>query len=339
MLYKVLLLVALVSIFSIACSEEDNPAVIENTSPFFLPINSLTVYEGEVLNEVLAVLDEDGDSVVFEILQNPGFLSLGDSWQSSDTTFSRLIVTPEISDAGVYSAVILASDSHGGSDTLDLKLSVIEVPVPTTPSQYLPVQEDVTWIYKATFDESVYIPYSPWFEYPSGLLSSSLTHGWGLWDAGYVSFTISINGILETSESDTTWDISLDEDATMFFFFQPTLDSCRFRFEATETRATLDLIAVMQGDPPRWRIAREFARVAEEDLASTTQVSVTAGEFTCVESDVILRGDGLYVASGEYPIHLWLAAGVGVVKAVGYDKDQNELYTVELQRVLYKRRP
>ncbi|MFH0883230.1 MAG: hypothetical protein V2A56_09620 [bacterium] len=322
--------IALLLTLFFACGEEEKTTGPSNTDPVLSPIGTLSLTAGDLLQVDLVAYDADGDSLSFSIPEDPGFLSITGFTQANDTAYATLLVEPP--DSGTFTATVAVSDGQGGTDSEQLTIDVEEEPVspPVSLSDYFPVSAGASWRYSVSFAEDVQVPYSPWFDYPEFLLSTSFTHGMGPWDAGQIEMTITANDIYQTTLEDTTWDMQLDENAMNFYFYQTFFDSLRYRLTIDDEAATLDLIGVMQMDPPRWRIARHLAVLSNEDLTDQQSITVPAGNYTCVKSDVIVHGDGTYVPSGQYPIETFLAPHIGIVKAIGYDKDDNVLYTLEL---------
>jgi len=205
----------------------------------------------------------------------------------------------------------------------------------TAPSidVYFPIAKGAKWEYRVDFPQNCNVPYSPWFEYPEAMLGTSITHGMGSWNAGQIDFEMLINDIYETSSNSSTWDISLSELGLKFYFYRTDTNAtqCRLHLTIENGNANLDLIAVLPIGDPNWVIARSLARVNSEDLNQTFDVSVPSGEYkNCVKSVVNIYGDGTYVPSGTYPMEIYLAPNVGVVKAVGKDRNGTILYTLEL---------
>jgi hypothetical protein len=198
---------------------------------------------------------------------------------------------------------------------------------PTAVDDYFHLAEGAKWEYRVNFSQNCNVPYSPWFEYPEGILSTSLTHGMGSWNAGQIDFEILINDIYEKSSNSSTWDISLNDLGKKFYFYGTFYDSTRLRLNIESGNAKFDLIGVMSGAPPRMRIARALARLTDEDLSQKFNISVPAGEFkNCVKTVV-----NVYY-NGTYPIETYLAPNVGIVKAIGKNKDDGTLYTLELSK-------
>ena len=196
---------------------------------------------------------------------------------------------------------------------------------------YFPLAKGVQWEYRVNFSQKVSVPYNPWFEYPQGLLGTTFTNGMGSWDKGQIDFKIMVNDVYKEETNTITWDINLDESGQQFFFYGTFFDSLRLRLHIENETAKLDLIGVMSGSSPRWRIARALVRLSSEDLSTQYDCSVPAGDYSnCVKSTVKIYGDGNYVPSGTYPIEIYLAPQVGIVKFIGKGSDGTILYTMEL---------
>jgi hypothetical protein len=313
---KVNLLLTIVALILFFCTCEKN----ENTDPVLSSISDQSIIAGQTTNVELSATDEDGNSLSFAIQTDPGFLSITGFSQTGNTATATLVIAPGTDIEGSYNATIQVDDGEGGTDS---KSFIIEVTKPSLNS-YFPIENGTKWKYTVDFPQDCDIMYSPWFEYPEGLLSTTITHGYGSWVAGQISYEILVNDIYETTSNSTTWDITLDETGLTFYFFQTNAaeTECRLRLNFENEDADLDLIAVLPIGDPSWIIARNFAFLSMDDLAQQYDISVPAGEFkNCVKS---------VVTFGSWPIETYLAPNVGIVKAIGKDSNETTLYTLEL---------
>jgi len=198
-------------------------------------------------------------------------------------------------------------------------------------NSYFPIEEGVKWTYRVDFPKNCSLPYMPWFIYPEGLISTSMTHGMGSWNEGQINFEILVNEVFEIKSDSTTWNISLSSPGNSFYFYISSFNSNRLQLIISNEKADLNIIGEMDMDPPRWQIARALARLTSEDLSEKFNISVPAGDYSnCVKSIVNINGDGTHVYSGTYPIEIYLAPNVGIAKAIGKDRDGTVLYTLEL---------
>jgi hypothetical protein len=326
-----LIIIAMITLSFSCGKKESGPTGPENTAPVLSIIDNQTVTAGQTKDIALSATDLDSDLLSFSIPTNPGFLSITGLSQVEDTATATLVIAPEETITGTFNATVQVSDGEGGVDSKNFSIDVAE----STPSidVYFPIAKGAKWEYRVDFPQNCNVPYSPWFEYPEGMLGTSITHGMGSWNAGQIDFEMLINDIYETSSNSSTWDISLSELGLKFYFYRTDTDAtqCRLRLTIENGNANLDLIAVLPIGDPNWVIARSLARVNSEDLNQTFDVSVPSGEYkNCVKSVVNIYGDGTYVPSGTYPIETYLAPNVGVVKAVGKDRNGTILYTLEL---------
>ena len=233
--------------------------------------------------------------------------------------------------AGVYVVRLVVTD--GSLQSAPNACTISAEDTGYTLADYLPMEVGTTWSYRVTFPANTSVPYAPAFDYPSGILGSSLTDGMGAWNAGTVTFDLSLAAAMDTASSTKTWDVATSDTGKKFYFYI-ALDSVRVSLNMTSTTAELRIIGVLQMSAPRWRVSRRIAYVRSEDLEQTTSVAVPAGTFEdCVRGDVMIYGDGHYVPSGQWPIEVYVAPGTGIVKAVGKDRSGTTLYTLELMQM------
>lgn len=327
---RILLNLCIFFLLFYSCEKDDNGnSESGNKAPLLSDISNQTVSAGYAKNVQLSATDPDGDSLSFSISTNPGFLTITNSSQTGDTATATLVLDPDNDVKGDFTAAIQVSDGKGGKDN---KNFMIEVTEPSFElSDYFPIEKGTKWTYSVNFPANCEVPYSPWFEYPDGLLGTSLTHGMGSWSKGQINFEILVNDVVETTSNSTTWDVSLSNTGQKFYFYSTSFHSIHLQLVIDNENADLNIIGEMDMDPPRWLIARALARLTSADLSQNHSISVPAGDFSnCVKSTVNIYGDGTYVPSGKYPVEIFLAPYAGIVKATGKAKDGTVLYTLEL---------
>jgi hypothetical protein len=270
----------------------------------------------------------DGDSLTFSIPTNPGFLSLTNFSQTGNAATATLVIEPGEDIKGSYNATIQVSDGKGGIDNESFTIEVTEPSL--SLNDYFPIEKGVKCAYRVDFPNNCELPYNPWFEYPIGILGTSITNGMGSWDEGQINFEMEVNDVYETSSNSTEWNVSMSSIGEKFYFYL-SINSVRLQLETDNDGIDLNIIGEMDMDPPRWELARALARLSTEDLSQKYDISVPAGDYSnCVKSIVNIYGDGTYVPSGTYPIEIYLAPNVGIVKTIGKNKSGTVLYTLEL---------
>ncbi len=316
MKFKILFSIILFLLIYLSCEKDKDES--GNNAPVLSAIGNKTIAEGATVYVELSATDADGDTLAFGVATNPGFLSITGSSQTGGTATATLVIQAGDIAKGNYNAIIQVSDGHGGNDAESFTIIISE----PTLADYFPINKGDGRYYKVTFPADCRINYQPKIEYPSALISTSITHGYGSWDAGQVNLLILISDIYETTSAATTWNIIEDETALNFYFYQnysATVD-CRLRLTIDGEDAKLEIIAALSGGSII--ISRKVAELSSDDLTQKYDISVPAGDFTnCVKSDITF---------GEYPIEIYLAPGTGIVKAIGRDDDDELLYTLEL---------
>ena len=82
--------------------------------------------------------------------------------------------------------------------------------------------------------------------------------------------------------------------------------------------------------PSGFRLARPLARPTDAELAQKIALIVPAGAYTdVVKTTLTLNGDGVYL-KGTYTTDVYVASGVGLIKAVMHDSTGKTLFTQEL---------
>lgn len=323
---KLLLTIGVFAILFFSCEKDENGT--DNKIPVLSSISNKTVTAGETEYVELSATDIDGNSLTFSITTNPGFLTITDFSQTGNTATATLVIEPEGDIKGNYDVTIQVSDGEGGVDSESFTIEVTEPSL--SLNDYFPIEEGVKWAYRVDFPNSCELPYNPWFEYPSGLLGSSITNGMGSWVEGQINFEMEVKDVYESSSNSTEWNISMSSIGEKFYFYL-SLYSVRLQLETDNDGINLNIIGEMDMDPPRWELARAFARLSTEDLSQKYNISVLAGDYSnCIKSIVNIYGDGTYVPSGTYPIEIYLAPNIGIVKAIGKNKSGTVLYTLEL---------
>ena len=103
-------------------------------------------------------------------------------------------------------------------------------------------------------------------------------------------------------------------------------DPVEMRMRTVQGSPQLELVATPSG----FRLVRPLARPTEAELAQKETLTVAAGTYTdVVKTTVTLNGDGVYVA-GTFTTEVYLAPGVGVIKAVMRNSAGKTLFTQEL---------
>jgi hypothetical protein len=295
----------------------------------FLKVYITSPYDGSTVSDTVNIAVSARSSNVITKVE----FYIDESLKFTDTSspYSYSWNTTEYTN-GSYTIKVIAYDT-GDQTASDQHTVIVSNAIKEDIDVYFPIAKGAKWEYRVDFPQNCNVPYSPWFEYPEAMLGTSITHGMGSWNAGQIDFEMLINDIYETSSNSSTWDISLSELGLKFYFYRTDTDTtqCRLRLTIENGNANLDIIAVLPIGDPNWVIARSLARVNSEDLNQTFDVSVPSGEYkNCVKSVVNIYGDGTYVPSGTYPIEIYLAPNIGVVKAVGKDRNGTILYTLEL---------
>jgi len=327
---KLLLIIGVFALLFFSCEKDpDDTSESDNKIPVLSSISNKTVAAGETENIELSATDMDGDLLTFSISTNPGFLSITGFSQTGNAATATLVIEPGEDVKGSYNAIIQVNDGEGGIASESFTIEVTEPSLAL--NDYFPIEKGVKWDYRIDFPNNCAIPYRPWFEYPEGLIGTSFTNGMGSWDAGQINFEILVNDVYETTSNSTTWDIALSSIGQKFYFYISSFNSIHWQLIIDNGVADLNIIGEMDMEPPRWQIARTLAHLTSEDLSQKYNISVPAGDYSnCVKSTVNIYGDGTYVSSGTYPIEIYLAPNVGIVEAIGKDKNGTVLYTLEL---------
>lgn len=122
----------------------------DNLPPYFsLSVSDSVALIGSDYKQTISVKDPDGDLVSLQLLQ-PNFLTI------EDTTITG---KPTSADSGEYEVKVLASDGHGGIDTLCYKLTVTST-VGVEDENSIPTKYQLSQNYPNPFNPTTTINYS-----------------------------------------------------------------------------------------------------------------------------------------------------------------------------------
>jgi uncharacterized protein (TIGR03437 family) len=188
-------------------------------------------------------------------------------------------------------------------------------------SSLFPLATGLEWEYRVVFPQAASLPYLPEIENPAGLLCASGICGTGRWDAGIISFKMTVGEKLE----ENNYKITLSDPGGKYYFWNAGVSELRTR--TVQGREQHEIVTTVNNF---FKLARLLARPTETELAARETVTVPAGEFKdTVKTIVQLRGDGSYVR-GTYSSEVYLAPGAGIVKVVQKDPSGSVLCTQEL---------
>ena len=191
-------------------------------------------------------------------------------------------------------------------------------------SAYMPVKTGLAWDYRVTITETVQLPYRPTIEEPAGLLCASVFCGTKTFTAGQINFRVAVNESLGVIGGGESFRVTVGDAGHDFYFAR--IDPIEMRVRTVSGSSQLELIDT----PSSFRLVRPLARPTDAELAQKQTLVVPAGTYTDVVKTVVtLNGDGIYV-KGTYTTDVYVASGVGVIKAVMHDSTGKTLFTQEL---------
>lgn len=222
--------------------------------------------------------------------------------------------------------------------------------VPKLIDYFPSVEVGTNWYYQVSFPARVKVPYRPVIVSPEKVLAASGICGTKSWNAGMIYFTIQIDAMNQSSTNTKKCDITISETGLEFYYNLSGDISTELQLNIDNNTAQYDIVAslflntnsvtgtgelslseMLDYMSHDYIISYRLANLAEEDLSQKYSITVPAGTFeNCIKSVVNINGDGSYVPSGSYPVETYLAPDIGVVKAIGKDKDGIVLYTLEL---------
>ncbi len=93
--------------------------VNKNNNPIIAPIGAKVVNEGDVLTFKVSAADPDGDALTYSIQNTP-----------AGATFANQVFTwiPGFTQAGQYTVTFVVDDGKGGSASVDVPITVVDVP-------------------------------------------------------------------------------------------------------------------------------------------------------------------------------------------------------------------
>ena len=233
-------------------------------------------------------------------------------------------VTAQVSigaSATIGNRSVTVSSLAGRSNALNFNIQT--APPPNT-GPYLPVKTGLAWDYRVTFTDTVQLPYVPIVEQPQGLLCASIFCGTKQFTSGQINFRITVNESLGTINGGESFRATITDPGGSFYFART--DPVEMRVRPVGGLLQLELIDTPSG----FRLVRPLAAPTAAELAQKTTVTVPAGTYTdVVKTTLTLNGDGVYV-QGTYTTDVYLASGVGLIRAVMHDSTGKTLFTEEL---------
>jgi hypothetical protein len=185
-----------------------------NHSPFFTTqVTDTLALVDSLYQTVLTAQDADGDTLVFSMLQNPGFLSL----QQVDSVSVRILGTPALADTGYHLVRIMVSDGRGGADTTEWTLNVITSPTSVQQLSSLPTEFALHQNYPNPFNPTTVIRY----QLPvgqDGILSNYVTLK--IFNLLGQEVATLVNEVKQAGSYEVTWDASGMASGVYFYRLQ-----------------------------------------------------------------------------------------------------------------------
>ncbi len=197
-------------------------------------------------------------------------------------------------------------------------------PPPPGGGNYTPIATGMSWRYRVQFPGPVGLPYQPIVEAPDGLLCSNVFCGTGNVPGTPLDFTIAVGEKLPASPRGEAWRVTMSDVAQDFYFNLRAPTEMRVRDISGESQ--LEIIST----PSTLRLVRPVARIRASDLANRQTVTVPAGTYTdVIRTTLTLIGNGINLR-GTFITEVFLAPGVGLIRAVMRDESGRTLFTQEL---------
>jgi uncharacterized protein (TIGR03437 family) len=229
------------------------------------------------------------------------------------------------SNVGLGSRSVTAVSPGGRSNAL--AFSVQTAPPPPSGLEYVPVAQGMVWEYRVDVPAAAALPYLPIVEVPDGLICSNIFCGTLNWAAGQYTFRITAGAGSGTTDAGDTWPLTVTDPAGRFYFGQNSWP-VQFRVGVRNGLPQLDALTTPTGTS--WRLARLLARLSAADLAARQDLTVGGRQYTdVIRTTVTLRRDGMYLGQ-DYTEEVFLAPGVGIIRAVMRDASGRTLFTQEL---------
>lgn len=292
------------------------------TAPRITSISPAFAAAGSTANIMIAGQDLGAVSAI-EFTPADG-LTVGNI-QAAATSVTAQVTIAAGAPLGMRSVAVAAPS--GRSNALSFEIRQAAPPPPT--SVYLPLQSGVTVEYRVTIPENVSLPYQPVIEAPQGLLCSNIFCGLGNWSAGQFDIRVSEGDPIPGTSSLRA---TLSDAARRFLFWDFVSASAQFELRVRDVGQgflQMELVATFSS----FRLYRPLARLNPAAPGTPQTVTVPAGAFSAaVLNTLTLVGNGIDL-SGTWTTDVYLAPGVGIVKAVMRDSAGRVLFTLELLRL------
>jgi hypothetical protein len=225
--------------------------------------------------------------------------------------------------AAIGSRTLAVVTPTSRSNTLAFNITAGQ-PAPT--SEYFPIRTGLAWDYKVNIPTSVALPFQPIIEAPAGLLCASVFCGTSNFAAGDLNFSIAVNQSLGVINGGESFRVTVTDPGPRFYFANS--GPMELRVRSVQGNPQLEIIQTVS----TFRLVRPLARPTPAELAQTQSMTVAGGTFSDVVRTVVtLVGNGIDL-SGTFTTEVFLARGVGLIKAEMKDSTGKTLFTQELTR-------
>ncbi|MGH9671628.1 MAG: hypothetical protein ACRD44_00470, partial [Bryobacteraceae bacterium] len=194
---------------------------------------------------------------------------------------------------------------------------------PPPSTDLLPLATGMTWGYRVTFPSNVQLPYQPVFE-REGLLCTSIHCGFVNWNAGTINFQITAGARFDDPTGGDSYRLTSTGQGNEFFFGNRQ-DSIEMRVRDRSGARQLEIVGFLA-----FRNYRPLARLLPSDTANTQTLTVPAGTYQNVVRTIVTLNGGASVGNNTWTTELFLAPGVGIIRAIMRDSGGRELYTMDL---------
>ncbi|MEK7407883.1 MAG: choice-of-anchor D domain-containing protein [Acidobacteriota bacterium] len=227
------------------------------------------------------------------------------------------------SDAEIGSRSVTVTSPGGRSNALTFTIQA-----PSQPGlEYFPAAARMMWDYRVDVPSGAALPYKPIFEEPQGILCASVFCGTSNWNAGQYTFRITAGSKTGSTSLGDTWQVTLTSPGGRFYFGSDAWPM-EFRVGVRSGAPQLDILA--EASSGFFRLARLLARLTPSDLAARQVLTVAGRDYQdVVRTTVTLSRDGTYLGQ-DYTEEVFLAPGVGIIRAIMRDASGRTLFTQEL---------
>lgn len=206
-----------------------------------------------------------------------------------------------------------------------------KTPIPATPTvasidgrKYINLKIGNQWQYHLEISQGSRVIFDPFFIEPEGILGTSATHGSGSLKYTERDFSMEVIEMLSETEAK----VKIPDGSAIPWIPLDTQETRLVMVEKDNGDLSFEIQIVPKGVDD-WLIGQFLAVIpADTDASSLTVLQTPAGEFSTLH--LVIPHSEVTNYSPAYTQETWLAEGIGLVKSIARNENNDLIYTLEL---------